>query len=67
MPIYARLGSRSPRPLRIRLISFPTLCRARPSSYALCRFIQNSGDVPKYCPSRSAVSAVTFRYPASIR
>lgn len=41
--------------------SSPRACRAMSASYWLCRFIQNSTEVPKKRARRSAVSAVMAR------
>ena len=47
-----------------RNIAFPFSLRAKSNSYALCKFIQKSADMPKYWASRNAMSAVIFRFPA---
>ena len=47
------------------LIDLPDFCCARRISYRLCKFNQNSGDVPKQWAKRSAVSPVMARRPGN--
>ena len=62
----AGTGDQAARGRTSRWIFPPVSRRALVKSYIACKFIQNSGLVPKNRASRNAVSAVTDRSPLTI-